>query len=224
MLKRPMAIIGFSMLLTFLLITNITHKMTIALLIGAVVVFCCFILVKKLRKYLSVIFALFGVIVYTFSFVSAEKYYLNETKEMENEQTFTGVVCATPTDSDYAFSYVIKPEGKKYKIRYISQEDKFLCEGDYVKFIGKCETTEEDIDWFENAISSKVYFTIFESDTSSIQKLSGENWYYKNIGSVKLFFSQIVTKYLPGTSGAIAKAMTIGDKSEIENKGRRYLF
>ena len=216
MLKRPMAVIGFSMLFTFLLITNITHKMTIALLIGAVVVFCCFILVKKLRKYLSVIFALFGVIVYTFSFVSAEKYYLNETKEMENEQTFIGVVCATPTDSDYAFSYVIKPEDKKYKIRYISQEDKFLCEGDYVKFIGKCETTEEDIDWFENAISSKVYFTIFESDTSSIQKLSGENWYYKNIGSVKLFFSQIVTKYLPGTSGAIAKAMTIGDKSELD--------
>ena len=86
MLKRPMATIGFSMLLTFLLITNITHKTTIALLIGAIVVFCCFIIVKNLRKYLSVIFALFGVIVFTFSFVSAERYYLKETKKMENEQ------------------------------------------------------------------------------------------------------------------------------------------
>ena len=216
MLKRPMATIGFSMLVTFLLITNITHKMTIALLIGAIVIFCCFIIVKKLRKYLSVIFALFGAIAFTFSFISAEKYYFNEMREMENEQMLLGVVCETPTNSDYSFSYVIKPEGKKYKIRYISQDNKFLSEGDYVKFIGKCETTEEDMDWFENALSSKVYFTIFEDETSSIQKAGGTNWYYKYIGTFKLAFSEVVAKYLPGTSGAIAEAMTIGDKSELD--------
>ena len=81
-----MATIGFSMLLTFLLITNITHKMTIALLIGAIVTFCLFIILKRLRKHLNIILALIGVISFTISFIGAEKYYFNERKIMESEQ------------------------------------------------------------------------------------------------------------------------------------------
>ncbi len=215
-MKRPMATIGFSMLLTFLLVTNITHKMTITLLIGAIVVFCLFILVKKLRKQLSVIFSLFGVIIFTFSFVFAEKYYFDEMALMKNEQTLTGVVCATPTDSDYAFTYIIKPNGKKYKIRIVSDDDKFLAEGDYVKIVGKCNETYEETDFFENALSSKVFFTFFDGNDCSIKMTSEVDWYYKNIGAVKRGFSEIVTRYLPGRNGAIATAMTIGDKSELD--------
>lgn len=215
-MKRPMATVGFSMLLTFLVVSNITHRMTIALLVGAVVVFCCFLIIKKLRKHLSVLFALFGVIIFTISFISAEKYYFKQATEMQNMQTMKGVVCATPTDSDYAFSYVIKLQDKNYKVRYVTQDDKFLREGDYVKIIGKCTTENEDIDLFENSLSSKVYFTIFERKESVIAKTGEVNWYYKNIGAVKRGFSEIITKYLPGQNGAIAAAMTIGDKSELD--------
>ena len=183
-----MATIGFSMLATFLVISNIEHKMTIALLIGAVVIFFCFIIFKALRKHLAVIFALFGVIAFTFSFVGAEKYYLGEVKEFENDQTLTGVVCATPTDSDYAFTYIIKLQGKGYKVRFVSENDNFLEEGDCVKLVGKSEEGYEITDFFENSLSSKVYFTFFEDDECKIYKTGETNWFYKNIGVVKREF------------------------------------
>lgn len=217
-----MATIGFSMLLTFLIITNITHKMTVALLIGAMVIFCCFLIVKKLWKHLSIIFALFGFVIFTISFIAAEKYYFNEKLEMENEQFLSGVVCEMPKDSDYAFTYIIKPENKNYKIRYVSESDHFLREGDIVKVNGKCNDENQDKDLFGNLLSSKVYFTFFESDECSIKKTGEINYYYKNIGAVKRVFSEIVTKYLPGRNGAIARAITIGDKSELDEKVADY--
>ncbi|MBQ4645663.1 MAG: ComEC/Rec2 family competence protein [Clostridia bacterium] len=221
-MKRPMATIGFSMLITFLLITNITHKMTVALLTGAIVIFSCFLIVKKLRKHLSIIFALFGFIVFTLSFISAEKYYFNEKAEMENEQYLSGIVCEMPKDSDYAFTYVIKLDNKNYKIRYVSETDHFLREGDIVKVNGKCDDENQDKDLFGNSLSSKVYFTFFESDECSIKKTGEINYYYKNIGAVKRAFSEVVTKYLPGRNGAIARAITIGDKSELDEKVTDY--
>lgn len=216
-MKRPFAVIGFSMLMTFLAVTNITHKMTIALLIGAVVIFSCFLLFKPLRKYLSVIFALFGVIVFTISFISAEKYYMDETTKTEKEQKLTGVVCQTPTSSDYAFSYIIKVNEKNYKIRFVSQSDIFLEEGDCVAFTVANHDSNENLEFLENSLSSRIYFTYFSSDDCTIEKTGETNFYYKNIGAVKRLFSEIIMNYLPGRNGAIAKAMTIGDKSEIDD-------
>ena len=210
-----MATIGFSMLVTFLLITNITHKMTIALLIGAIVTFCLFVILKSLRKHLNIILALLGVISFTISFVGAEKYYLAEVKEFENEQTLTGVVSATPTDSDYAFTYIIKPKGKNYKVRFVSSENYYLEEGDCVKIVGTSAEVYETTDFFENSLSSKVYFTFFGSNECNLYKTGEVDWYYKNVGAIKRGFVEIVTQYLPGRNGAIATAMTIGDKSEL---------
>ncbi len=156
------------------------------------------------------------------SFISAEKYYFNEKSLMENEQLITGVVCEIPKDSDYAFSYVIKPEKKNYKIRYVSENDKFLREGDLVRVKGACEKENQDKEMFGNSLSSKVYFTFFQSDECSIEKTGEINYYYKNIGIVKRNFSEIITKYLPGRNGAMAMAITIGDKSELEEKVTDY--
>lgn len=217
-MKRPFAVIGFSMLITFLVITNITHKMTIALLSGAVVIFCCFLIVKDLRKYLSVIFALFGVIVFTTSFVVAEKYYFDEMKSFEKEQTLTGVVCQMPTDSDYAFTYIIKPDGKNYKIRFVTESNAFIREGDYVKMHITHYENYEETDMLENSLSSKVYFTFFANDECYVEKTGKTNLYYKTVGSIKREFAEIVMKYLPGRNGVIALAMTIGEKAELDEK------
>lgn len=217
-MKRPLAVIGSSMLITFLIITNITHKMTIALLVGAVVIFLLFLLFKKLRKHLSVIFALLGVIVFTSSFVCAEKYYLDEMKQFENEQTMTGVVCQIPTESDYAFSYIVKPYGKKYKVRFVTESNAFIREGYYVKMqVIKCEEYEET-SMFEHSLSSKTYFTFFESDDCTIEKTGEINPYYQKIGVFKRGFSEIVMKYLLGENGILATAMTIGELEEIDDK------
>ena len=217
-MKRPLAIIGSSMLITFLIITNITHKMTIALLVGTVVIFLLFLLFKKLRKHLSVIFALLGVIVFTSSFVCAEKYYLDEMKQFENEQTMTGVVCQIPTDSDYAFSYIVKPDDERYKIRFVTGSNAFIREGDYVKMSLKGYNEAEETDFFEHSLSSKIYFTIFESDECTIEKTGEINPYYQKIGVFKRGFSEIVMKYLPGENGILATAMTIGELEEIEDR------
>ncbi len=217
-MKRPLAVIGSSMLITFLIITNITHKMTIALLLGAVVIFLLFLLFKKLRKHLSVIFALLGVIVFTSSFICAEKYYLNEMKEFEKEQTMTGVVCQIPTESDYAFSYIVKPDGKKYKVRFVTESNAFIREGDYVKMqVVNCEEYEET-SMFEHSLSSKTYFTFFESDECTIEKTGEVNPYYQKIGVFKRGFSEIVMNYLPGENGILATAITIGELEEIDDK------
>lgn len=216
-MKRPFAVIGFSMLITYLVVSNIAHKMTIALLAGAVVIFSCFLFLKPLRKHLSVIFALIGVIVYTFSFVGAEKYFINEKKLYENQQTLTGVVCEMPTDSDYAFSYIVKPDNKNYKVRFVTEDNKFIREGDFVKLnVINCEEYTE-IDMFEHSLSSKVYFTFFEEDECTIEKTGEVNRFYKAVGAVKREASEIIMNYLPGHNGAIATAMTIGDRGEIDD-------
>lgn len=216
-MKRPFAVIGSSMLIAFLVVSNITHKMTIALLTGAVVIFSCFLIFKTLRKYLSVIFALIGVITFTFSFIGAEKYYLNEMESFENEQILTGVVCEIPTDSDYAFSYIIKPDNKNYKVRFVTEENRLIREGDCVKLsVINCEEyTETDI--LEHSLSSKVYFTFFGSDECIIEKTGEINYFYKTVGKVKREVSEIIVNYLPSSNGAIATAMTIGERAEIDD-------
>ena len=137
---------------------------------------------------------------------------------MKSEQLVSGVVCEIPDDSDYAFSYIIKPENKRYKLRFVSSDDEFLKEGDRVKLVGAYNNENTDSDMFLNSLSSRVYFTYFEEDDCIIEKTGEINYYYKNIGAFKRAFSEIVTQYLPGTNGAIARAITIGDKSELDDK------
>ncbi len=216
-LKRPFATIGFSMLAAFLLVTNISHKTTVAFLAGATIVLCAFLLLKCLRKHSLIIFSLIGIIVFTFSFIATEKNYVNEETELKSKETIHGVVCQSPASSDYAFTYIIKPDNKSYKIRFSSQDNKFLEEGDYVNIqVGDFETSGET-KFIRHSLSSRVYFTLFESGECFIEKTDETNFFYKNIGVVRRAFLNIVDMYLPSENGAIAKAMTIGDESEIDD-------
>ena len=206
------------MLITSLFITKLTVKMAIALIVGAMVILCFFILFKKLRKYKIVIFSLVAVVLYSLSFMAARQGYNNAKIEVQNGKEISGVVCQTPTMSDYAFTYVIKCDDENYKIRYVTREDKFLSEGDRVKI--KAEFSDDSLneDFFDYSLSSRIYFTFFEGDDSYVEKLITKDWYYKNIGRIKAYFSSIVEEYLPNEAGNIAKAMTIGERSRLEDK------
>ncbi len=216
-MKRPFAVIGFSMLAAFLVITNITHKTAIVLLIGAVAFFCAFIIIKPLRRNLVIILALFGVIIFTISFISMEKYFLKEAEKAEVSQIISGVVCETPRDTDYAFTYIVKIQDKNYKVRFVAENDHFISQGDYVE-INTSGYDKWEEDGLENSLSSKVFFTIFESDENTIEKTGEINRFYKSLGAVKQEIMEIIMSYLPGRNGAMAIAMTIGDKEEIDKR------
>ena len=216
-MKRPFAVIGFSMLLVSLLITNISFKSSVALLIGATVVFCLFITFGKLRKYEFVIFSTVAVAIYIISFIFTQNIYINAEKKYENQVKISGVVCQTPQETDYAFTYIIKLDDENYKIRYVSEDNKMFREGDIVSGVVTRNNEKFKDVFFENSLSSKIYFTFFEDENTFIDKTGEMNSFYKGLGAVKNWFSDIVDTYLPGESGAIAKAMTIGDKSQIKD-------
>ncbi len=203
------------MLLVSLLVTNISFRLSVALLIGATVVFCVFVAFKKLRKYKFVIFSLFAVAVYIVSFIFAQIIYINAENKYENQTKISGVVCQAPQETDYAFTYVIKLQNENYKIRYVSEDNKMFREGDIVSgIVIRSEEQFKDV-FFENSLSSKIYFTFFEGKSTFVDKTGETNSFYSGLGIARNWFSDIVDTYLPGESGAIAKAMTIGDKSEI---------
>jgi thiol:disulfide interchange protein len=116
-MKRPFAVIGFSMLAISLLIMNLNFKMTILLLIGTMVIFFACLLVKKLRKDKAVIFSLMAVIIYSISFIFAQVGYYNEKEELQNTKEIIGTICETPVANDTSFSYVVKLDNKRFKIR-----------------------------------------------------------------------------------------------------------
>lgn len=217
-MKRPMATVGFSMLVVSLLVTNISFKISVALLIGATVIFCIFCVFKKLRKYKYITFSLFAVILYITSFIFTQNIYVSATKEYENQVVVSGVVCQTPQETDYAFTYIIKLQNENYKIRYVAEDNKMFHEGDVVSGTVVKGDDEFNDAFFENSLSSKIYFTFFEGKNVFLEKTGETDRFYANIGKIKEWFSDIIDTYIPGESGAIAKAMTIGDKSEITDR------
>lgn len=155
--------------------------------------------------------------IYIVSFIFTQSIYIKAENKFENSTKISGVVCQTPQETDYAFNYVIKLNNANYKIRYVSEDNKMFREGDIVSgVVTRSDEQFKDV-FFENSLSSKIYFTFFEGKDTFIDKTGDVNGFYRGLGEVKNWFSDIVDKYIPGESGAIAKAMTIGDKSEISN-------
>lgn len=217
-MKRPFAVIGFSMLISSLLIIKLSFKMAVALVIGAIAIFCFLLPFKKLRKQKTVFFSIIAVVVYTISFMLVQTGYYDAREKMQNNKEVTGTICQTPAISDYSFTYIIKCDDEDYKMRLVTKDDKFLTEGDRVRVRYNATKDNLNEDFFEYSLSSKVYFTVFENEESTIEQIKGESWYYKNIGRIKNCFSSVVDEYLPTGAGAIAKAMTIGDRSRLSDK------
>ena len=130
-MKRPFAIIGFSMLATFLIISNLTFNQTVAVLLTATVLFCLSLFFKKTRKSKIFLTVLLSVAIFSMSFITAQNEYIEISSE-DMHREIEGVVCQTPTNSDYANTYIIKVYGENYKIRYVSEYDMGWVQGDTV--------------------------------------------------------------------------------------------
>lgn len=213
-MKRPFATIGFSMLTSFLIISELSFNTTVAVSLIAIVVLFIFLAFKNLRKNQIAIGILLSVAIFSLSFIFAQKEYEQATSG-ETYREITGIICETPKSSDYSHSYVIKVKGENYKIRYVSEYNRDFKQGEKVKGFVTLESNKENSDYFESALSSKVYFNCFESEKCNLS-LTGEKdpiCFYA--GELKNWFLEVVSQYLPSENGGVAKAMSIGDKSEL---------
>lgn len=217
-MKRPFAVIGFSMLLSFLFISNLTIKSAIIVLTTIMAIFCAFLIFKRLRKYKIVVFSCVSIALYILSFGLAQNEYYTATQKFSEPVEIKGVVCQTPNETDYTYNYVIKLDNENYKIRYSSKNNKNFQQGDIVSGVLLYENDIFTDDFFDSSLSSKIFFTFFESEKSNLEKTGEINSFYSSIGKIKTEFSNIIDSYLPSENGAIAKAMTIGEKSDITDE------
>ncbi len=205
------------MLGTFLIISKLSFNQTVAISLMAAVLFLIFIAIKKLRKNLLVMTALLSAVIFTLSFMWTQEHYV-ELCDGENIRTVSGIICETPKVSDYASSYVIKISGENYKIRYVSEHSKGLKQGEKVRARVALQNSEDSLDFFEDSLSSKVYFVCFENEECSIASTGEKDPIYYYAGVIKERIVNIISSYLPNESGALSKAMSVGDRSDISNK------
>ena len=215
-MKRPFATIGFSMLFSALVFYNISFKMSVALTIGATVVFCLLLPFKAMRKNKFILFSLASVIAFSVSFTVSQYSYINIEKSIGETVEIRGVICETPTHSDYAHTYIIKPENENYKVRYVSENNRFFDEGEIVSGTVKRDLTQyTQTDYLDSSLSSKIYFTFFETDEFQLDSTGEANSFYKILGEIKSTFTGITYSYISGENAGIANAMTIGDRTGI---------
>lgn len=218
-MKRPFAVVGFSMLFSALIFYNISFKMSVALTIGATVIFLILLPFKTMRENKFVLFSLLSVIVFSLSFMLCQFQYVTAQKNMGETVEIRGVICATPTHSDYAHTYIIKLEDENYKVRYVSEDNRFFTEGDIVEGTVKREVSQYiESDFLDSSLSSKIYFTFFEAEEFRLEKTGASNSVYRLLGELKGAFTKLTYSYIPSENGGIANAMTIGDRSGISDK------
>lgn len=218
-MKRPFAVIGFSMLFSTLIFYNIAFKLSVALTLGATVIFCVFLCFKKLRKNKFILFSLASVIAFSVSFITAQYGYVTAESNMGETVEIHGVVCQTPTHSDYAHTYIIKLKNENYKIRYVSEDNRFFDEGTIVcGTVEKNTTPYTEPDFLDSALATKVHFTFFETEGYSLEATGEINTFYSVLGKIKNNFTDITYAYIPSENAGIANAMTIGDRSGISNE------
>lgn len=218
-MKRPLAVLGLGTAVMSLISANISFKLSIILTFGMVVIFCTLAFNKKLRKYKIALLCIVGAVLYMSAFFCAQLSYINASNEVIGND-FMGVVCTSSQESDYAYTYIIKPVGKSYKIRYVSKDFLMLDEGDIVTGSLCSYSDYDNEDYIESDLSQKIYFTFFEDGESgnSLEFSGKTDKFYFTAGLAKKWFSDTIDTYLPSESGTIAKAMTIGEKSDLSSR------
>lgn len=202
------------MLSSFLVVSNLSFNQTVAVALTATVLFLLFLVFKKTRKNKFILTVLLSVAIFSTSFIVVQNEYVNKSSgDMHRE--IKGVICQTPKISDYANTYIIKVYGEDYKIRYVSETDRGFRQGDIVSGKVILQENKENIDYFESALASKVYFNCFENDETKLNSTNDKNMIYYYSGMVKEWFVSVVSHYLPCESGAIANAMSIGDRTRL---------
>lgn len=219
-MKRPFAVIGFSMLSSAIVLYKLSFKAAVIALVAVTAAFCVLSAFKKLRKDKTVLCALLSAAIFTASFLIADckleknMYLINSSPEI------TAVVCDTPSYSDYAVTYTLKVytvNGKRthFKLRYISQDSKGFRQGDRLSGKITFGPAGEERESFENSISNKILFSSYDEETDSLRATGEKSLFYYYLNSVKEYFTETLRLSIPGENGRIAEAMVTGEKDGL---------
>lgn len=222
-MKRSLAVVGFSMLFSSLLLNTNSSERTITVFMAVLVLFGIFMLFKRHRKSKTVLLSLFAVMLFCLCFGIAQSSYHDALKDEGETVKIEATVCQNPNISDYAYTYTLKVNqlnGEKvnFKIRYISESKECFSCGDIVSGNVMLSKSSQDYDSSEYYLASKIYFTSYKDDESTLVKQDGINELYYVVGCLKNYFANMIRNYLPGENGAIALAMVIGDRDGIERR------
>ncbi len=217
-MKRPLALAGFMMLISFFILSELSFEHSLYLVGASSVLLVVALIIKKLRKDKILLCILISFLIFSTSFIFTEKYYLHVTENNNGPCELTGTVCETPKKSQVATTYIIKVQGENYKIRYISQDDRGFKQGDIVSGTAVLEKAENEIEYFESGLATRVYFNCLEAEESILENTGEKNIALSLIGAVRDWFVDTVNHYLSGENGNIAIAMAIGDRTKISDE------
>lgn len=221
-MKRPLALAGFVILISFFILSRVSFEESLCFIAILSAFLFIALIVKKLRKDKILLCILISMLIFTTNFVLTETYYLSVIENNKGNCQITGTVCETPKSSQFSTTYIIKVQGENYKIRYISQDGRGFKQGDIVSGTVKLETSNEEIEYFESGMASRVYFSCFETEEYFLENTGETNIVLSSIGTIKEWFVNVVNRYLPGENGNISIAMAIGDKTKISEETISY--
>lgn len=219
---RPFAVIGFTMLAVALFLCNLSIKATFIVTMAIIVAFSL-LFFKKIRKNIHFILGLFATLIFCFSLLASQFEITKNMKYFNQLSSIEGVVCETPAHSAYANTYVLKinkinGEDVDLKLRYVTQENKNIVQGEKVKGKILITLSAENGDYLEKALSDNIYGVCFDNQGQYPIFSTGEkDWLRFNIGKIKTYFTNTVSNYMPNENGAIANAMTVGTRKEISD-------
>ena len=220
-MKRPLAVTGFTMLFTLLVLSGSNDKAISAVLLAALIAFVVFMCIKKVRRDKTLPFAALSAAVAVLLLMSNNAYYLGKAKPLNGKEVIiSGTLSDLPYEKDGSFYYVLKADtvnGEKSSLsfRVVSKAPLCIDVTDEVSLSAKAFLLGGDSDEILKYYKSKSLFL----GAHSPENISIKRGEKKNIGTMLLALRQKLTSetlcLLPNTYGGLVAGLCYGDKSNI---------
>lgn len=215
-MKRPLAVTGFTMLFTLLVLSGSNDKAISAVLLAALIAFVVFMCIKKVRRDKTLPFAALSAAVAVLLLMSNNAYYLGKAKPLNGKEVIiSGTLSDLPYEKDGSFYYVLKADtvnGEKSSLSFRVVSKTPLCK---VSLSAKAFLLGGDSDEILKYYKSKSLFL----GAHSPENISIKRGEKKNIGTMLLLLRQKLTSetlcLLPNTYGGLVAGLCYGDKSNI---------
>lgn len=130
-MKRPLAVTGFTMLFTLLVLSGSNDKAISAVLLAALIAFVVFMCIKKMRRDKTLPFAALSAAVAVLLLMSNNAYYLGKAKPLNGKEVIiSGTLSDLPYEKDGSFYYVLKADtvnGEKSSLSFRVVSKTPLC-------------------------------------------------------------------------------------------------